>query len=271
MRAFLFCLLLVLASSVQAQDEIVIQLVPGYNLISINVTPPDNMFADNEDRGPNIPLMFDQLVGPNGNNIANIVKDISGRFYAPRFGFCNIPFWNLEQGMSILVLENAELVWEGERIPPDTDITLRRGWNLVAYYPEYDLNTNADEFYVLSPVIDNIIIAKDEQGKFMLPAFNFSNMNPWTQGEGYYVRAVEDGVLNYPEQREEDPVIFEGGNHWRLEMAGDASMNVLVSVIGGPDGFEPGEGDQIGGFYNNGDFVVYGDIFENNCGVTFWG
>ncbi|MBT7617183.1 MAG: T9SS type A sorting domain-containing protein [Calditrichaeota bacterium] len=270
MRAFLFCLLLVLASSVQAQDDIVIQLSPGYNLISSNIMPPEEMFEGNQ-IGPDVPLMFEQLRGPDGDHLASIVKDVNGRFYAPRFGFCNIPFWNLEQGLSVLVMEDTQVAWAGERIPADTEIQLTDNWNLIAYYPEYNLNANSGDFYALSPIIDNVIIAKDETGSFMLPGFDFSNMNPWTQGEAYFLRAVENGVLSYPEEREEDPVIFEGGDHWGLDVTGDVSMNVLVSVIGGPDGFEPGEGDQIGAFSNFGDFVGYGDIFGNNCGVAVWG
>ncbi len=270
MRVFLFCLLLALATFVQAQEQVEIQLVPGYNLISINITPQDNMFVGNNP-GPDVPRMFEQLRDPDGNHLAEIVKNVIGQFYAPRWQFCNIAFWNLEQGLSILVMENADLVWEGERIPPDTDITLNRGWNLVAYYPQFDLNANADDFYVLSPIIDDIVIAKNGQGKFMLPEFNFSNMNPWTQGEGYYVQVPENVVLNYPEELEEDPVAFAGGDHWRLGPVTDVNMSVLVTAIEGPDGFDPGEGDQIGVFTNGGDFVGYGDVFDGNCGIAAWG
>ena len=270
MRACLIFCLTVLALSVQAQEQIQIQLVTGHNLISTNIFPAENMFAENENRGPDVRLMFEQLRGPDGVHLVQVVIDMNGRFYSPPFEFCNLIFWDINQGLRVVVSENTEIIWEGERIPPDADIQLDAGWNIVAYYPQYDLNANAEDFYVISPVIDNIVLAKDEHGRFMLPEFNFSNMDPWTEGKGYFLRAAEDGVLNYPEELDEEPVIFEGGDHWALDVSRDINMSVLVTDIDGPDGFEPGAGDQIGAFNQAGDFVGHGDVFAGVCGIAVW-
>jgi len=175
----------------------------GWNLISINITPEEEFYREDEDRGPDIILMAQQLRVDDGNHHVQLMKDEDGRFYTPAQEFNNIPFWDLAEGYYVRVDENVESIWEGDRIPFDTDIPVEEGWNLIAYYPEYQLDASAPDFYVLSPIIDNVLIAKDINGNFMLPEFDFSNMPSWRLTQGYQVRVDEDVVLNYPEELEQ--------------------------------------------------------------------
>ena len=268
MRTLLIICLSLFAISAQAQNQIEILLTPGFNMMSINIAPPQEMFREGEDRGPDVRLMFDQLQGEDGVHLAQVITGADGRFYAPNWQFCNLPFWEITQGLRILVLEDVIVRWEGERIEPNADIPLISGGNLAAYYPQYDLNANAGEFYALSPIIDNVIIAKDERGMFLMPEYNFSNMNPWSEGEAYYIRVAEDVILNYPEERIEEPVLFDEGDHWSIPVMTDLNMSILVTSIEGPEDFEPGEGDQIGVFSIFGEFVGYGNVQNGRAGLT---
>jgi hypothetical protein len=271
MRTPLIILLLILAISAHAQDQIEIQLNPGYNLISINLVPGEDMYLENEDRGPDVPLMFEQLRGEDGEHSVRMVKG-GHQFYAPAFNFCNIPFWDLTRGYQVRVDIPSEVVWGGEIIPADIDIPIGGQSNAnVAYYPTYELNANADDFFVLSPIIDHVLYAKDGQGGVMVPEFNFSNMNPWQAGSAYWILTDEDVVLNYPEDNDEEPVIFENGNHWELPTTHDYTRPILISLIEGPDGFAPGEGDQIAAFRENGDYCGCGTVFGGMCAVTLLG
>ncbi len=178
-----------------------VSLQPGWNLISINVSPPDH-FWERED-GPDIILMTDQLrVGENSHHII-LMKDEDGHFYSPRFNFNNISCWNLTEGYQINIDEEIETIWRGERVASDADIPLEAGWNFIAYYPRFELDASAPDFYVISPIIDHVIIAKDGNGNFMLPEFDFSNMPSWRESQGYQVRIDEDVVLNYPPAQDE--------------------------------------------------------------------
>ncbi|MDP8238228.1 MAG: DUF1573 domain-containing protein [Candidatus Hatepunaea meridiana] len=250
-------------------DQIQIQLMVGWNFISTNVVPLLNMFEAPETRGPDVELMFEQLRAPNGEHSVILVIDYSGCFWFPRYEFNSIAYWNLTNGLRVLVLEVEQIIWDGVRIPPDTDIPLQSGYNLIAYYPEYDLN--AHDFYPLSPIIDNVVIAKDDSGRFMLPEYNFSNMNPWHAGEAYIVEMAADAVLNYPDDPGEAPVIFASGDHWEFTIATVTSMSVLVTKINGPEGFQISAGDQIGAFNQNDEFVGYGDVIDGECGIAVWG
>jgi len=80
-------------------------------------------------------------------------------------------------------------------------VPLEEGWNLIAYFPTYELDASAPDFYVLSPIIGHVILAKDGDGHFMSPAFDYSNMSPWREGQGYHVKVDADVVLNYPDEQ----------------------------------------------------------------------
>ncbi len=268
MRTFLIVSLALLAVSIQAQDRIEIQLVPGFNYVSCNVVPPENMFDEGEDRGPHVPFMFDEFI-ENGNFYAS--NDLN-QIYDFRWRFCNIPYWDLTKGLIVSVEQDEDVIWEGERIPANADILLdSRLANIAAYLPTFELNANADDFYVLSPIIDQVRWAIDDQGRFMMPEFNFSNMNPWRQGEGYIIVVEEDIMLNYPEERDEEPVIFEDGNHWELPVITRYVMPVLLNSIIGPEDFEPAGGDQVGAFGEDGEFVGCGTVHDGVCGLIIMG
>ncbi len=252
--------------------ELPVPLHANWNMISINVTPDEEMWEHQE--GPDVILMTEQLRIDEENHHLLLLKDEDGRFYLPAFGFNNIPYWNLTEGYLIKVDEDIEACWGGEPIPADADIPLERDWNLIAYYPTYELDASAPDYYVLSPIIDNVLIAKDGDGNFMLPAFEFSNMPPWREAQGYQVRVDEAVVLNYPPEREElaftppyPPLETRVGEQGVVPTG--ENMSLLISSI---SGFSRNLSDQIGAFSSDGRLVGIGIIDSNGrCGLAVWG
>ena len=154
-----------------------IPLNQGWNLISLNFTPPEYLWAGGE--GADLLRMFRQLRIDEDNHLIWQVKDERGRFYMPGYDeFNTIRYWNLTQGYQVKITEDAYAVWYGDLIPADADVPLEEGWNNIAYFPTYDLDASAPDMYVLSPIIENVLLAKDTHGRFMLPAREFSNMPP---------------------------------------------------------------------------------------------
>ncbi|MBT3231910.1 MAG: T9SS type A sorting domain-containing protein [Calditrichaeota bacterium] len=217
MKSYIVVMVAVFVSLVYSQDDIpardrprvegdlpslTVSLREGWNMISINVSPPEQFWMENEDRGPDVVLMTEQLRIDERHHHIIMMKNEDGLFYAPRWGFNNIPFWNLTEGYRINVDEDVEATWFGERIPPNADIPLEEGWNVIPYYPRYRLDASAPNFYVLSRIIDHVFIAKDGAGHFLSPRFNFSSMLPWRESQGYQIRVTADCVLNYPPERE---------------------------------------------------------------------
>jgi len=228
------------------------------------------------EEGPDVILMTEQFRIDEEHHHLLLMKDEDGRFYLPGFGFNNIPYWNLTEGYQVKVDEDVEAVWAGDRIPAETDIPIEREWNLIAYFPTYELDATAPEYYVLSPIIDHVRIAKDGDGNFMMPAFNFSNMPPWRETQGYQVNVDAEVTLSYPPMQEEvafNPPHRSGrnipGNNILTATPTGQNMSILVTSF-----TDAGliNGNQIAAFDFNGRLVGVGNIDDDGrCGLAVWG
>lgn len=160
-----------------------INLRAGWNLISFRVAPADL----------NIATIVASLVE---NDILIFVKDGSGRFYSPDHGFNNIPFWEVNEAYFLNLSDTSNLTIEGEEIEFDREIHLHDGWQTIAYFPEVSMRVE----HALADLEGSLIIAKDDDGRFFLPRFGFSNMNRWSPGEGYLIKINGEHAHRYPER-----------------------------------------------------------------------
>ncbi|MBT7615667.1 MAG: DUF1573 domain-containing protein, partial [Calditrichaeota bacterium] len=179
--------LTILSLLASSERELSIETIEGWNTISLNIDPL-NYYQEGEPGGPFIPDMFNNFTDEDDNQLVELLKDDYGHFWTPEWNFLNIPFWNLMDGYKVKVTEDSEFTIEGAPIAASSSILLYPGWNYMAYYPTYDLDASSPDFYVLAEIIEDVSIAKDNWGNFMSPNFNFSNMNPWTEGQGYQVK-----------------------------------------------------------------------------------
>ncbi|MDP8229445.1 MAG: T9SS type A sorting domain-containing protein [Candidatus Electryoneaceae bacterium] len=266
----ILCMTLLMVTSLQAQDELRIELLEGDNWVSINLTLDEDMFDPNEPRGQNVRFMWDQLRIDENAHIVIMIVDDRGRFYAPGANdYCNIPFWDVTKVYRVRVNRDAVAVWEGELVDADARIPLpnHRSVNLIPYYPSYELDAGAPDFYVLSPVLDNVVFASDDHGGFMLPGMEFSNMEPWRPGEGYLVCVSEGITLHYPEQQNGEPFRPQFGNHWDNPSPDQLYSRVLIKTI---NNVEPELGDQVAIFNSEGEIVGVGNVQDDVCGITTW-
>lgn len=240
----------------------------GWNLISLNIMLPPEFYADDERRGHDFRLALDQLKLNDEQHRVVIAKDERGRLYIPEFDFLNIPYWNMAEGYMIKVNQSVQTRWRGWSIPPDTEIPLEQGWNLVSYYPDYELACTMPEVYAFESIEDNLIVAKDDQGRFCIPAYNFSNLNNLQPGRGYQVKVSENVILTYPEPRDE---IFlehlmsdiQVPTHWNSLDHTGSNMSVLVKL--------DSDGGVIGAFTSGGLLVGAGAVTNGWCGMSVWG
>ena len=78
---------------------------------------------------------------------------------------------------------------------PYLDIELAEGWNLISSYYSI-LHINSMEYIWREQVErDELIIAKDGEGRFFLPAFDFNNIPLWNFREGYLAKMAEASTL----------------------------------------------------------------------------
>lgn len=267
-------LLIEMSAVAGLQVEREISFSAGWNLISLNVYPPKELYAEGEYLGPDIILMTDRLRIDENNHHILIFKDERGDYYNPAWDFNNIQFWNLQEGYNVKVDQDITATWSGIPIPAQSDIVMSEGWNIISYFPTYELDASAPDFYVLSPIIDHVVLAKNEEGSFIWPKYNYSDMEPWRQSQGYQVYVDEDLVFNYPEEAEEDAGVKVYRNpdtdlfHWAQPARTDRNMSVLIKDFNGTN-IE--NGSQVVALNHISQPVGSGFVHNGMCGLSVWG
>lgn len=155
-----------------------INLHRGWNLVSSPFIPEEDdlesIFAS--------PVERDNLV---------LVKDYLGRFYFPARNFNNIPAWDVNQGYQIKMIRDDRLLINGEEVAPDRLIPLPENWSMVAYFPDEPVEVQTG----FANIADQLLLAKDGDGHFYVPQFEFNNIPPLHRGAGYKVKVSEEVEL----------------------------------------------------------------------------
>ena len=263
-----------LSLEVFSSRALTLQLEETWGMISINIDPRE-FYDEDEPRGPDFIAMFEEL-RVDGEHVIELFKDDDGRFWVPAWDdYTNIPYWNLTSGYQIKCNEAAEITWEGDPIPADADVPLRAGWNLMAYFPTYELVATVESgYYVVLELVeqDLVAIAKDEAGNFMVPDWGYSGMPPWRETKGYQIKinGEEDIVFNYPPEQED--LAFaqaeRGEEHWTAPISTGRNMSVLVYTI---NGVKLEVGDQIAAMNTANEVIGVGDVIDGRCGLAVWG
>jgi len=123
-----------------------------------------------------------------------IIKDNIGMVYLPELSFNGIGDLTMGQGYQIKMDMAHDLPILGQTIvPSDYPIYLVDGWNLIGY-----LNDVPDDLtIVLTDIIDDIIIVKDELGSAYLPDWDFNGIGDMYPSKGYQLKMNSEQSLVY--------------------------------------------------------------------------
>ncbi|MBT7789818.1 MAG: T9SS type A sorting domain-containing protein, partial [Calditrichaeota bacterium] len=225
-----------------------IPIPEGWSFISAPISPEDR----------NIISVFEPIVGS-----LIMAKDFNGHFYSPLWEFNDIPFWDYLQGYQVKMSERRSLIISGDPVDDDTPIPIRQGWSFAPYYPDQPMEAEI----AFANIEEQLILAKDANGRFYLPEHNFNNMPLLRRGKAYQVRSNADIELV-----------------WNIDGEGLASINYKARI---PSLFKPitptdknmsilvtdlvDEGE-IGAFTTSG-ICVGATAFcnQNKVGLVVWG
>jgi hypothetical protein len=234
----------------------ILNLNIGWNLVSVNIQPDDE---------ENIPGLLAPLTD---QGYLVVMKNSDGEFYHPEYEFNSIPGWYVNEGYQILVNHACTLRLDGVSVLGDDPMELLAGWQIVAYYPRFEIEATI----ALSGVEAQLIIAKDGLGNFYLPAWdNFSNIGNMRQGQGYFLNMSEDTRLIYQSGEGERGAGIASDNKSVYDQPGQLpvhavtaeNMSLLVLT-------DPSIESEIG-IYVSGELVGSGVIQNGACGIAVWG
>ncbi len=175
------------ALSITLPDTQTVELVNGWNLVSVYIQPDPSGVAD---------ILGD--INERGNLV--IAKDGSGRFWWPAMNFNGLGDWDILGGYQVNVSEAESFTVVGDRVAPDTEIHLDRGWNAISYLFDHEV----DSRIAFAGIMDDIRIVKNGDGQFMVPDVNFFGLGPLIPGQGYKVKMHRNADLVYNDQNEDD-------------------------------------------------------------------
>ncbi|MFC2149967.1 T9SS type A sorting domain-containing protein [Calditrichota bacterium] len=260
-----------------------------WSLVSMHIDLID-MYDPERDDGPDmddvIAIPIDDPADEDDvlENYIEVIKDVDGNFNLPQAGFGGIDYWDYAAGYWIKVSERGiSATWEGVPVGADHAVLIRDGWNILPYYPDYELPaTGGSDYYVIADLIENfdVIIAKDDEGRFIVPAWDFSTFTsntPWKPGKGYMLNIDLGGQeaygFTYPAPYEADGVAADvsrdRSSHWTAPVSTGENMSLLVKSV---SGVEISADDEIAA-YNRVTGEVVGISKYNNgmMGIPVWG
>ncbi|MFN3820827.1 MAG: T9SS type A sorting domain-containing protein, partial [bacterium] len=169
-------------------EEYLIPLRRGWQIISLPLDFSEQYY-ENE-----VPVVSRILESITENLI--LVKDYRGRFYAPRFQFNNIPFWNALEGYSVKMIESDTIEVEGLRLPTQTEINLPDGWSALAYLPSESMSLGTAFADLVAQEI--LVIVKKGDGRFFIPRWNIGVNTPVYPWEGLLIKLSQNTTFRYP-------------------------------------------------------------------------
>ena len=226
----------------------------GWNLVSVNVEPDAQTLEE-------------LLALPVEAGALALVKNAAGEFYWPDWGYNNIERWNGIEGYWIKMFQAFNVRVAGLAIPANTEIPLANGWNIVSYLPRPPV----DAAYALGGLGEALVIAKEERGRFYLPAWEFNDIGDMMEGEGYQMFVDGDQTLVYqiPENvggSRFEPRYNAAGVAWLNEQPRSSESHNLLLLTSLPAGTHITASTSGGIIAGRG---IVGN--DGKCGLTLWG
>ncbi len=233
-------------------------LAANWSWVSFNVSPAD----------PAVETIFQD------SKHLRILKDLQGHVFIPNL-VNTLGRISPLAGYAAYFDAPDSVTVAGEEVPPFTPIPLEAGYNFVSYLPAVAIPAVT----ALATVLDNLVIAKDDQGGFLIPGLGLLNtMGSLQPGRGYKLYLSQPDTLIYPigpsralgrhgdhvKSQHQTPVHFTG-----VVRGNENYIVVITAARVTEDALEPG--DEIGIFTQAGELVGAGVWpVEGMMGIAAW-
>lgn len=247
----------ILSSLETDTQTLTIFLTRGWNLISSNVLPYN--------------LKIESIISDIKEEVI-LVKNGKGKVFWPEYSINQINDWVITDGYQIYVENDCTLKIKGYKIlPVDYQYSLNKGWNLISYIGEQNLNP-LTSFY---SIIENISVLKDGIGRVFWPEYGIDQIENMKQGKGYWIALKNPEIFNYINSSILKPTIVSTVNegHFNpVDLTGN-NATILIKkdslILNG--GKSISEGDEIGVFTPGGICVGCCKLKGDNSAFSIWG
>ena len=211
---------------------------------------------------------FHKMMNTVSDNVF-VAKDELGLVYMPGYGVYQIGNHIVGKAYQIKLNVADTLIVEGLTVTPEnTNVSLLSGWTLFGYLR----TSEASMVDMLSDVVNDIVIVKDDQGQVYWPFFTFNNIGNMIPGEGYQANTTAQIDFAYVANSAKCGIHNcdnEQAQHFTNQYNTGCNMTVCIPSTAWDN--YPQESDEVGIFTKNGLLVGSALCNSDNIVCTIWG
>ena len=195
-----------------------------------------------------------------------ICKDENGSVYWPAFGLNTIGNITDAAGYQVKNSADATLEVTGQLLNPGMSFNIEEGWGIIGYVKP----DPSDAVEMMAPVVDDLIIMKNENGAVYWPQFGLNNIYNMMAGEGYQIKMSADAMFAYSSgsgrlgYTEEIRTIH-------YETASNTGNNMTIGLPTTAWEVMPVVGDEIAAYDESGRLIGSTSFNGENIALTVWG
>jgi hypothetical protein len=237
-----------------AATSVVVQMIElnnGWNIWSTYVDP------ENADMEAMFSAIVDDVV---------IIKDENGSVYWPEFGLNNIGNISDAAGYQAKLAADQMLEVTGQMLDPNMSFNLEEGWGIIGYVKP----DPSDAVEMMSPVVDDLVIMKDENGSVYWPEFGLNNIGNMQAGEGYQVKMLQDAMFAYTSGTGRFGYT-EDLKTIHYDAPQNTGSNMTIGLPASAWDVMPAIGDEIAAYDESGRLIGSTLFSGDNIALTVWG
>jgi hypothetical protein len=237
-----------------------IYLNPGWNTISSYVIPELKA--------------FDFLVDWSKFPFIKSIDNEEGNTYIVEKKNTNYPAFDIRKGYKVFAETAGNLTLQGSVVKPSFyPILIQKGSQIIPFYSF--LSRSVTE--VLKPVINEIKLIKDNEGKVYIPDLGINRLQQLNPGQGYFIQAKKEVLFTYPDDyvsgmmppgTQQNPLL-DTLEYFKLKNVINTGNNSTIAIRFSPQYLK--KGDEIGLFAN--DTLLFGasKVDTGNLAIIAWG
>ncbi len=228
-----------------------IDLTSGWNIWSTYISPEDG----------DMEAVFSNII-----NDVIIVKDGNGDVYWPQYGLNSIGDLTWGEGYQIKVISDVILDISGNIIPSTYPILIDQGWSILGYLHQDCFNA----IDMMDPVVDALIIMKDESGNVFWPTFGLNSIGNMCSGRGYQIKMLNAVELSYPDLLN-SRFNLQNKEYFSNRKPINTGNNMILGIPESCWAIKPEINDEIIIYDNSGIIVGLGMYKDEMNAITIWG
>jgi hypothetical protein len=195
-----------------------------------------------------------------------ICKDENGAVYWPAFGLNNIGDITDAAGYQVKTTSDAVLDVTGQLLDPSMEFMVEEGWGIIGYVK----TEPSDATDMMSPIVEDLIIMKDENGNVYWPEFGLNGIGNMQADEGYQIKMGADAMFSYTSgsgrlgYAEEIRTVY-------YDAAPNTGSNMTIGLPLTAWEFMPAIGDEIAAYDESGILIGSTSFNGDNIALTVWG